>query len=102
MRNFFQTAFSDLAIFFYNPCGGDTIAVLWKPIVQEALIGFDVNFFEKFFSFFMPYTICRFLQPNNINGRKYSGHQSYGYNLPQLIEDFRIMGRGLVENIVEC
>ncbi|KAG4066138.1 hypothetical protein HA402_010340 [Bradysia odoriphaga] len=75
-----RNAYSDLAIFFYNPCGGDTIAVLWKPTIHEA-IEFDAN---------------------NINGRKRSGRQRYEYNLPQLIEDFRIIGRGLIENVIEC
>lgn len=38
-----QNAYSDVAVFFYNPCGGDTIAVLWKPAIREA-IEFDVIF----------------------------------------------------------
>lgn len=43
-----------MAIFFYNPCGGDTIAVLWKPIVRES-IEFDVNLNnkKKLFSIFI-------------------------------------------------
>ncbi|KAJ6634925.1 Nucleolar protein 6 [Pseudolycoriella hygida] len=74
-----RAAYSDLAIFFYNPCGGDTIAVLWKPNVLE------VSDFD----------------PNNMNGRRYRGHQKYEYNLPQIIEDFQIIGRGLVENVIQ-
>lgn len=42
------------------------------------------------------------LQISNIYGRKCAGRQKYDYNLPQIIEDFRIIGRGLVENVVEC
>lgn len=34
VASIFQAAYDDFALFFYNPFGGDTIAVLWKPSVR--------------------------------------------------------------------
>lgn len=42
MFKFSQEAYSDYAAFFYNPCGGKEIAVVWKPNAFEAK-DFKVN-----------------------------------------------------------
>lgn len=33
---YFQEAFSDFAMFFYDPCGGKYITVIWKPDLFES------------------------------------------------------------------
>lgn len=75
--------------------------MLWKPIIQETA-EFDVRIRLKIIFLHISNLNVQLQQPKNINGRKYNGHQKYGYNLPQLLEDFRIIGQGLVENVVQC
>lgn len=44
-----RTAYDEFAVFFYDPCGGETIAVMWKPavrVVREFSVGYsDVSSF---------------------------------------------------------
>lgn len=65
-------------MFFYNPCGGKQIGVLWKP--------------ESFKS-------CEF-RILAVNGQSLVDDE-LKYDHEQLKNDFKIIGFGLVENIVD-
>ncbi|XP_058062254.1 nucleolar protein 6 [Anopheles bellator] len=75
-----REAYRKFALFFYDPCGGDRIAVLWRPEALE----------EK------PFTM------SNVNGRMLSGTEADGtlrLNVDALIRDFEIIGQGLVTRV---
>uniref|UniRef100_W5KKI6 Nucleolar protein 6 n=1 Tax=Astyanax mexicanus TaxID=7994 RepID=W5KKI6_ASTMX len=75
-----RDAFGDLALFFYDPFGGKVIAVLWKP-----------KAFEQ-----QPF------KTSLMNGRKVEVVNEVATTAPNveaIVEDFRIMGEGLVENV---
>ncbi|XP_050083526.1 nucleolar protein 6-like [Anopheles aquasalis] len=75
-----REAYRQFALFFHDPCGGDRIAVLWRPDALE----------EK------PFTM------SNINGRMLSSTKGEGtlrLNVDALVRDFEIIGKGLVKSI---
>uniref|UniRef100_A0A182UAY7 Nucleolar protein 6 n=1 Tax=Anopheles melas TaxID=34690 RepID=A0A182UAY7_9DIPT len=72
-----REAYGQFAIFFYDPCGGDRIAVLWRPQALE----------EK------PFTTT------NVNGRKFTKDGTLQLNIDALVRDFEIMGEGLVSSV---
>ncbi|XP_071450181.1 nucleolar protein 6 [Hetaerina americana] len=73
-----EESYSDFALFFYDCYGGNFIGVLWKPTAFE----------EKD------------VKVSHFNGRKLSLQKSkLILNLDAIIEDFYILGKGLVLNI---
>ncbi|XP_052891301.1 nucleolar protein 6 [Anopheles moucheti] len=72
-----RDAYRQFAIFFYDPCGGDCIAVLWRPQALE----------EK------PFTI------SNVNGRMFTKEGTLQLNVDALVRDFELLGQGLVRHI---
>ncbi|XP_058446148.1 nucleolar protein 6 [Malaya genurostris] len=72
-----REAYRKYAVFFYDHCGGDRIAVLWRPDALE----------EK------PFTTT------NVNGRYFTEEKSLKLNTEALIRDFEILGRGLIRSI---
>uniref|UniRef100_A0A182RJ55 Nucleolar protein 6 n=1 Tax=Anopheles funestus TaxID=62324 RepID=A0A182RJ55_ANOFN len=72
-----RDAYRQFAIFFYDPCGGDRIAVLWRPQALE----------EK------PFTT------SNVNGRKITKDGTLQLNVEALVRDFEVLGQGLVHRI---
>uniref|UniRef100_A0A182JL85 Nucleolar protein 6 n=1 Tax=Anopheles atroparvus TaxID=41427 RepID=A0A182JL85_ANOAO len=72
-----REAYRQFAIFFYDPCGGNRIAVLWRPEALE----------EK------PFTT------SNVNGRLLSEDGTLRLNVDALVQDFKILGQGLVKSI---
>ncbi|KAK5647315.1 hypothetical protein RI129_002207 [Pyrocoelia pectoralis] len=68
--------YGNLALFFYNPHGGNVIGVLWKPTIFES---------KQF-------------KISNIDGRKVD-QNNLVLNTEAVIEDFSILGNGLVESI---
>ncbi|CAH0399608.1 unnamed protein product [Chilo suppressalis] len=76
-----QSAYSDFALFFHDSYGGDVIAVLWKP---------DVHNLRDF-----QLTNANALVPVTVKGET-----KYKINTRALIEDFKILGDGLVRDVV--
>uniref|UniRef100_A0A182N6G0 Nucleolar protein 6 n=1 Tax=Anopheles dirus TaxID=7168 RepID=A0A182N6G0_9DIPT len=72
-----REAFRQFAIFFYDPCGGDRIAVLWRPEALE----------DK------PFAI------SNVNGRMLAADGTLKLNVDALLHDFEILGQGVVERV---
>ncbi|XP_055636770.1 nucleolar protein 6 [Toxorhynchites rutilus septentrionalis] len=72
-----RDCFRKIALFFYDPCGGDRIAVLWRPDTMEG----------------MPFTT------SNINGRVHAADNILKLNTEALVHDFEILGKGLVRRI---
>uniref|UniRef100_A0A182T1Z2 Nucleolar protein 6 n=1 Tax=Anopheles maculatus TaxID=74869 RepID=A0A182T1Z2_9DIPT len=72
-----REAYGQFAIFFYDPCGGDRIAVLWRPQALE----------EKPFS------------TTHVNGRMVTEHGALHLNVDALVRDFELLGQGLVSRI---
>uniref|UniRef100_A0A182LSW1 Nucleolar protein 6 n=1 Tax=Anopheles culicifacies TaxID=139723 RepID=A0A182LSW1_9DIPT len=72
-----REAYRQFAIFFYDPCGGDQIAVLWRPQALE----------EK------PFTT------SNVNGRVVTEQGTLQLNVDALVQDFELIGEGLVLRI---
>uniref|UniRef100_A0A182K7F9 Nucleolar protein 6 n=1 Tax=Anopheles christyi TaxID=43041 RepID=A0A182K7F9_9DIPT len=72
-----REAYRQFAIFFYDPCGGERIAVLWRPQALE----------EK------PFTT------SNVNGRKFTADGTLQLNVDALLRDFEILGEGLVSRV---
>uniref|UniRef100_A0A182PF19 Nucleolar protein 6 n=1 Tax=Anopheles epiroticus TaxID=199890 RepID=A0A182PF19_9DIPT len=72
-----REAYGQFAIFFYDPCGGDRIAVLWRPQAQEV----------------KPFTT------SNVNGRKFRADGTLRLNVDALVGDFKILGEGLVKHV---
>ncbi|XP_026727595.1 nucleolar protein 6 [Trichoplusia ni] len=75
-----RSAYSEFALFFHDLYGGEVIAVLWTPDIKE-----DREF-----------------QLTNATGLKpipSKGETKYRVNVQALIEDFRILGQGLVKDI---
>lgn len=77
--NELRTAYGHVAMFFYNPCGGDQIAVLWKP-----------NTFAK-----------HEFKISSAHGQIASNGDcsQLEFNHEQLKMDFSILGKGLVDSI---
>ncbi|KAJ2938467.1 hypothetical protein O0L34_g12906 [Tuta absoluta] len=78
-----RSAYDDFALFFHDSFGGDVIAVLWKP---------DINEPKEFVL-----TNMNALTPHTVKGE-----MKYKVNTAAIIEDFRIMGKGLVKDITVC
>ncbi|XP_050563748.1 nucleolar protein 6 [Spodoptera frugiperda] len=75
-----RSAYGEFALFFHDAYGGEVIAVLWKPDVYE-----DKEF-----------------QLTNANALKpvtAKGETKYRVNIEAIVEDFRILGAGLVRDI---
>ncbi|CAG5059007.1 unnamed protein product [Parnassius apollo] len=75
-----RSAYSEFALFFHDYYGGDVIAVLWRPDIDN----------------------IRDLQITNANALKpvdVDGETKYRVNKEALLEDFRILGRGIVKDI---
>ncbi|XP_064073088.1 nucleolar protein 6 [Vanessa tameamea] len=72
-----RSAYDDFAVFFYDEYGGDVIAVLWKPDIDEPREFQTLN--------------ANALMPVTINGET-----KYKVNIEAILEDFRILGEGLV------
>lgn len=75
-----RSANSEFALFFHDLYGGEVIAVLWKPDIGE-----DKDFQIANVNALKPYTIA--------------GETKYKINIEAIVEDFRILGRGLVKEI---
>ncbi|XP_075979856.1 nucleolar protein 6 Mat89Ba [Anticarsia gemmatalis] len=75
-----RSAYGDFALFFHDLYGGDVIAVLWKP---------DINEDREF-----QLTNANALKPVSV-----SGEVKYRVNVEAIVEDFRILGEGLVKDI---
>ncbi|XP_061379629.1 nucleolar protein 6 [Danaus plexippus] len=76
-----RSAYDEFAVFFNDPYGGDVIAVLWRPSVEDG----------------------RHLEVLNANAlRPAAGgtETPYRVNLDAIVEDFKILGRGLVKEVV--
>nr|XP_034833632.1 nucleolar protein 6 [Maniola hyperantus] len=76
-----KSAYDDFAVFFHDRYGGDVIAVLWKPDIQELR---DLQILN-----------ANALKPVSINGET-----KYKVNIEAIVEDFRILGAGLVRDVV--
>ncbi|XP_019540558.3 nucleolar protein 6 [Aedes albopictus] len=72
-----RDGYRKFAVFFHDHCGGDRIAVLWRPDALE----------EK------PFTT------SNMNGRILTREGILKLNTEALIQDFEIIGKGLVQKI---
>ncbi|CAG9790745.1 unnamed protein product [Diatraea saccharalis] len=73
-------AYDEFALFFHDSYGGDVIAVLWKP---------DIHNLREF-----QLTNANALMPVNVDGET-----KYKVNIDALVEDFRILGEGLVDHV---
>ncbi|XP_053611416.1 nucleolar protein 6 [Plodia interpunctella] len=73
-------AYSEFALFFHDSYGGDVIAVLWKPDIDEP---------REF----------QVLNANALTPVTVKGDTKYKINKQALIEDFRILGEGLVRDV---
>ncbi|XP_065110286.1 nucleolar protein 6 [Paramisgurnus dabryanus] len=75
-----RDAFGDLALFFYDPFGGSVIAVLWKPKAFEP---------QSF-------------KTSLMNAHRVEVHNDVASTVPNveaILQDFRIIGEGLVKNV---
>lgn len=77
--NELRSGYGHVAMFFYNPCGGQQIAVLWKP-----------NTFTK-----------QEFKINAALGQVVTDDGQLKFNHEQLKNDFLILGQGLVESITD-
>lgn len=77
--NELRSGYGHVAMFFYNPCGGHQIAVLWKP-----------NTFTK-----QEFKISAAV------GQSRTDDDQLQFNHEQLKNDFLILGQGLVESITD-
>lgn len=75
--NELRTSFNHVAVFFYNPCGGRQIAVLWKP----------TTFAKQEFKI------------STALGQIACDDGQLQFNHEQLKNDFLILGEGLVDSI---
>ncbi|XP_004925060.2 nucleolar protein 6 [Bombyx mori] len=75
-----RSAYGDFAVFFHDLYGGEVIAVLWKP---------DVDEYEDF----------QALNANALIPETVDGETRYKVNKEAIIEDFRILGQGLVKSV---
>lgn len=79
LLNELRTGYGHVAMFFYNPCGGQQIAVLWKP-----------NTFTK-----------QEFKINAALGQVATNDGQLVFNHEQLKNDFMILGQGLVDSITD-
>ncbi|CAK1542398.1 unnamed protein product [Leptosia nina] len=76
-----QGAYEDFALFFHDSFGGDVIAVLWKPHVKD-------------------YRDFQIASANALKPVKVKGETKYEVNIEAIIEDFKLIGDGLVKEVV--
>ncbi|XP_045501152.1 nucleolar protein 6 [Colias croceus] len=76
-----RSAYDEFALFFHDHYGGDVIAVLWKPHVKE-------------------HRDFQIINANGVKPVKVNGETKYKVNIEAILEDFRILGNGLVADIV--
>lgn len=74
--NEIREAFDDFALFFYNPIGGNTIAILWKPSANET----------------------REFAVSHVSGCKLENAR-LRVDIESLIHDIEIIGKGLIRSI---
>ncbi|KAL3225012.1 hypothetical protein MRX96_026198 [Rhipicephalus microplus] len=72
-----ENTYGELALFFYDRYGGDIVAVLWKP------------------NAFVPQP----LKVSHIGGYMLKGKDMMVPNVEAVLEDFSILGKGLVESV---
>ncbi|XP_070396608.1 nucleolar protein 6 isoform X1 [Dermacentor albipictus] len=72
-----EDAYGQLALFFYDRYGGNLVAVLWKP------------------NAFVPQP----LKVSHIGGYMLKGNNMMVPNVEAILEDFSILGKGLVESV---
>ncbi|CAH2087303.1 unnamed protein product [Euphydryas editha] len=75
-----MSIYEDFAVFFYDVYGGDVIAVLWKPDIHEP-------------------RDLQILKANGLKPVTIDGQTKYKVNIEAIIEDFKIIGEGLVTNV---
>ncbi|XP_013174071.1 PREDICTED: nucleolar protein 6 [Papilio xuthus] len=75
-----RSAYSEFALFFNDCYGGDVIAVLWRP---------DIDRLKDF----------QIANANGLMPVETDGETKYKVNKQALLQDFRILGRGLVLDI---
>ncbi|KAK3732920.1 hypothetical protein QZH41_012680 [Actinostola sp. cb2023] len=81
-----KESFSDVAMFFHDVMGGDLIAVVWKPHA------FEKNQFKV--------VNAQYKIPVAVKPKKAKGDQNLvSPNISAIIEDFEILGRGLVKSV---
>jgi U3 small nucleolar RNA-associated protein 22 len=74
-----REAFDEVALFFYNPISGGKIAVLWKPTIKDSrkFAASNVN-------------MCRLV------------NERLNVNVDAILNDIRIIGKGIIESIDTC
>ncbi|CAB3244187.1 unnamed protein product [Arctia plantaginis] len=75
-----RSAYGEFALFFHDIYGGEIIAVLWKP---------DIHDYREF-----QLTNANALKPVTVDGET-----KYKVNIEAMVEDFRILGQGLVKDV---
>ncbi|KAL4720931.1 hypothetical protein ACJJTC_015183 [Scirpophaga incertulas] len=75
--------YSEFALFFHDSYGGDKIAVLWKPGIDE------IREFQ-------------ILNANALKPVEVDGETKYVVNKEAILEDFRLLGEGLVDRVQVC
>ncbi|XP_022126367.2 nucleolar protein 6 [Pieris rapae] len=75
-----RSAYDEFALFFYDTYGGDVIAVLWKPHIN------DTREFQI--------TNAHALVPIEGSDKKFK------VNIEAIIEDFKILGEGIVKDVL--
>ncbi|EDO40309.1 predicted protein [Nematostella vectensis] len=84
-----REAFSDIALFFHDPHGGDMIAVLWRPNALSPAL-FKVLHAE----YKAP------VKESLTSSKKRTAHApTVEPNIPAILEDFKIIGEGLVKSV---
>lgn len=73
-----QDGYGDYALFFHDTYGGTVIGILLKPTALE----------HKDF------------KVSDVNCRKFDAHDKLVLNVPAMIEDFYILGKGIIDSIV--
>lgn len=85
-------------MFFYNPAGGQHIAVLWKP---SAKIRQDFRVrLSGFNSKAPPHCVLSF-QIATVSGQASTDKDQLKYDFKQIVMDFQVMGLGLVKSIID-
>lgn len=88
-----------MALFFYNPNAGLNITVLWKPITQTSQ-EFRVSL--KLIEIIVYVSIQLFyfhFQLTAVDGQKLGDDGQLQFDFQQIINDFHVIGHGLVEDI---
>jgi U3 small nucleolar RNA-associated protein 22 len=78
-----RSSYSELALFFYDKFGGREIGVLWKPSIFESC----------------PFKISQTNGVQLCSTSNTNGSQNIITNIKAIIEDFSILGDGIVKSI---